>query len=459
MKLLPDTIASRSIAVLLAGLVFFQIVSVFTYQLGVDNEIDLTNEMRLAERLHSIRRALEKLPSAERERTAHSLSGGPLEVHWSTVALTVENRRGTERTDGLRRRLLDLAPELGATGLLIGVPSALSDKADDPHLMLASMKLDDASWANFIVTKLSEPQATLSSAALSTSLMALGILVISIGIMRSVTRPLRKCAAAAQRLYVDAEPHPIAISGPREVRDLAKAFNELQLRVKRLIDDRTLTLAAISHDLKTPLTRAQLRIEDIDDAELRRNFDADLAEMLMMIDSTLHFLKGDQAGEAVRDVDLNAILESICDDMTDRGHVATFAPESKIVLRGRHLALKRAFNNLIANATKYGSLVRISTTSNAQAIKVVIDDDGSGIPIDQREAVFAPFYRIEASRNRMTGGTGLGLTVARTIIRGHGGDVTLHDAPSGGLRAVVHLPALTIKQCSPQQKDTRLKSA
>ena len=459
LKFIPDTIASRTIAVLLAGLVFFQIVSVFTYQLGVDNEIDLTNEMRLAERLHSIRRALEKLPPAERERMAHSLSGGPLEVHWSNVPLTVENNRDTERTDGLRRRLKNLAPELGLSGLLIGVPSPLNEKANDPHLMLASMKLDDASWANFIITKLARPQTTLSSAAFSTSLMALGILVIAVGTMRSVTRPLRQCAAAAQRLYVDAEPHPIAISGPREVRDLAKAFNELQHRVKRLIDDRTLTLAAISHDLKTPLTRAQLRIEDIDDAELRRDIDADLAEMLMMIDSTLQFLKGDQAEEAVRDVDLNAILESICDDMTDRGHAASFAPEGKIVLRGRHQALKRAFNNLIANATKYGSVVRISTTRNEQSLKVVIDDDGSGIPIDQREAVFAPFYRVEASRNRTTGGTGLGLTVARTIIRGHGGDVTLHDAPSGGLRAVVHLPELTIKKSGPQQKDTRLKSA
>jgi signal transduction histidine kinase len=271
--------------------------------------------------------------------------------------------------------------------------------------------------------------------------MALGVIVLLIVVLRSVTRPIRQCAAAAQQLYVNAGPHPIAVSGPREVRDLATAFNGLQQRVKRLVDDRTLMLAAISHDLKTPLTRAQLRIEDIESTELRGHIDADLHEMLMMIDSTLQFIKGDQVGETVRDVELNAILESICDDLVDLGHAATFTSESKVVLRGRHLSLKRAFNNLIANAANYGRQVRVALARNGGATDIVIDDDGPGIPADQREAVFAPFYRLESSRNRETGGTGLGLTVARTIIRGHGGDVTLHDAPSGGLRVRVSLPA------------------
>ncbi len=160
-----------------------------------------------------------------------------------------------------------------------------------------------------------------------------------------------------------------------------------------------------------------------------------------MIDSTLQFIKGDQAGEVVRDVELNAILESICNDLSDLGFAVSFAPEGKIVLRGRHLALKRAFNNLIVNAASYGRQARVDVAQVNQAVEIVIDDDGPGIPVDQREAVFAPFYRLESSRNRETGGTGLGLTVARTIIRGHGGDVTLHAAPSGGLRVRVSLPA------------------
>lgn len=458
MRLVPDTIAGRTIAVLLIGLGLFHLASNWAYQLGVNSEIDLTNETRLAERLFTIKRALARLPAAEREQTAHSLSGGPLEVHWSNVPLTVESRPGNDRASGLRGRLLKFTPEVGPAGLLIGAPRPLGDKPDDPHLLLVSMKFADASWVNFSVTRLSGAHAPLASVILSTSLMALGVLALSVGMLRSVTRPLRICAAAVQRLYVDAEPHPIAVAGPREVREFATAFNELQHRVKRLVDDRTLTLAAISHDLKTPLTRTQLRVEEIDNVELRRNIDADLAEMLAMIDSVLEFLKGDQAGEAVCDVDLNAILESICDDMTDLGHQVTFAPERKVVLRGRHLALKRAFNNQIANAAKYATTVVITTTCRDGAVEVLIDDDGPGIPVDQREAVFQPFYRIEASRNRATGGTGLGLTVARTIICGHGGDIMLHDAPSGGLRARVRLPLPHRPTGSQKQKDIEAKS-
>jgi len=440
MKLIPDTIAGRTIAVLLVGFLVFHAISICAYQIGVDNEVDLTNEIRVAERLFTIKRALASLPPAEREKTAHSLSGGPIEVHWSNVPLTVENTRDEDTSRGLRRRLLELAPDLGSTGLRVGVPSASSGRTDDPHLVLVSMKLADDSWANFSLTKLSGARTTLANVVLTTSLMALGVVVLLIVILRSVTRPIRQCAAAAQQIYVNAEPHPITVSGPREVRDLAVAFNALQQRVKRLVDDRTLMLAAISHDLKTPLTRAQLRIENIEDRDMRRDIDADLHEMLMMVDSTLQFIKGDQNAEVFNDIELTAVIESICNDLSDLGFTVSFVPECKIVLRGRHLALKRAFNNLIVNAVSYGRQARVVVARGSQRVEVMIDDDGPGIPVEHRETVFAPFYRLESSRNRDTGGTGLGLTVARTIIRGHGGDVTLHDSPSGGLRVRVTLP-------------------
>ena len=459
MRFLPDTITSRTVAVLLIGLIAFHAVSICAYQIGLDNEVDLTNEVRLAERLITIKRALAGLPSTDREKTAHSLSGGPLEVHWSAVPLTVASGHAVEKTEGLRRRLHALAPEMGSNGLIIGAPSPLGDRPADPHLLLVSMRIADASWANFSIARLTGVHGSLSSIIASTSLMAIGVLLLSILLLRSVTRPLRELASATQRLYVDGDPKTIAVSGPREIRELATAFNELQRRVKKLIDDRTLTLAAISHDLKTPLTRAQLRVEDLDNAELREQIDGDLAEMLAMVDSTLAFLKGDQTGEPVQDFDLKAILDSICDDLSDAGHHVTFSPTRNIVLRGRHLALKRAFNNLIANAAKYATTVTVAMACRDGAVEVLIDDDGPGIPADQREAVFQPFYRIEASRNRATGGTGLGLTVARTIIRGHGGDVTLLDAPPGGRRDRDHLP-LPVRTSGPKkQKEIEAKSA
>lgn len=459
MRLLPDTIAARTTAVMLVSVLLFHVVSICAYQLGLNSEIDLTNELRLAERLSTIKRALARLPAGEREQTAHSLSGGPLEVHWSNVPLTVDRGAANDKTAGLRGRLLEVAPEIGADGLLMGAPSPLSDKQDDPHLLLVSMKLADASWVNFSITTLSGSQNSILGIVLPTSLMAFIVIALSILVLRSVTRPLQRCAAAAQRLFVDAEPHAIAVSGPREVRELAVAFNELQQRVKRLVDDRTLMLAAISHDLKTPLTRTQLRVEDIENPELRQSIDADLAEMRAMIDSSLDFLKGDRAGEPVRDVDLTAILESIRDDLGDLGHTVQFAPHVKIVVRGRHLALKRTFTNLITNAVKYGTKVEVDAARGSTEVTVTIDDDGPGIPPEQREAVFAPFYRLEASRNRDTGGVGLGLTVARSIIRGHGGDVVLASAPAGGLRVVVSLPTLQSNETFRKQKVIDRKSA
>ena len=450
MKLVPETIAGRTTAVLLIGFVLFHAASLWSYQLGLDSEIVVTNEIRLAERLITIKRTLTRLPPGERETVAHSLSGGPIEVHWSPIALTVKSSQDDGRSDGLQRRLIELAPELNASGLIIGVSSSLSNKLDDPHLLLVSMKLDDSSWANVGLTRLTGPRASLMGVTLSTTVMALIVLALSAVVLRSVTRPLRQCAATAKRLFVDAEPRSIPISGSREVRDLAASFNELQQRVKRLVDDRTLTLAAISHDLRTPLTRARLRVEDVANPELRKSIDADLVEMLDMIESALEFLKGDRSGETIRDVDLTAVLQSICDDMTDLGHKATFASSEHFVLRGRHLALKRALNNLIANAVKYGGSARIAAIRRGNAAEIMIDDDGQGIPHEQREAVFAPFFRLESSRNRATGGAGLGLTVARSIIRGHGGEITLGAAPSGGLRVTVALPLRQSEESSAQ---------
>lgn len=459
-RLIPDTIAARTTAVMLVSLLLFYAVSICAYHFGVNSEIDLTNEVRLAERLSTIKRAIARLPAIEREETAHSLSGGPLEVHWSNIPLTVDRVSTNDKAAGLRARLLEVAPEIGADGLLMGAPSPESEKQEDPHLLLVSMKLADASWVNFSITALSGPHHTsLIGILFSTSLMALLVIGLSILILRTVTKPVKRCAAAVKRLYVDAEPQAIEVSGPREVRELAVAFNELQQRVKGLVDDRTLMLAAISHDLKTPITRTQLRIEDIGNAELRQSINADLAEMRAMIDSSLDFIKGDRSGEAARDVDLTAILESICDDLSDMGHAVELHFDNKLVMRGRHLALKRAFTNLLTNAAKFGTSVQATVLYRDGQIVATIDDDGPGIPIDQREAVFAPFYRLEASRNRETGGVGLGLTVARSIIRGHGGEVALGSAPVGGLRVVVTLPNRKLNDTGRKQKVIERKSA
>jgi signal transduction histidine kinase len=440
MRFIPDTIASRTIAVLLFGLAILHASSIWLYRAGLDSEIDLTNEIRLAERLVTIKTAIARLPASEREKTAHSLSGGPLEVHWSNVPLTFESQHRSADTAGLRRQLTLAAASLGPGDLLIGSPSNANGAKEDPHLVLVSMRLSDGSWANFTVTKLSGSPSSFLNIVLSTSLSALGALAFSALILRSITLPLRRCAASARNFILDSEPASIEVTGPSETRDVAAAINELQRRVKRLVDDRTLMLAAISHDLKSPITRIRLRAEQIGDSQLRSHINADLGEMLEMVDAALAFLKSEQSGEPVRDVDLNAIIESIRDEMTDLGHEVSFEPDAKFIVRGRHLGLKRAFHNVISNAVKYGDRARVAATKADAGIVITIDDDGPGIPVDQREAVFAPFYRLESSRNRATGGSGLGLTIARAILRSHGGDVCLQGSPAGGLRVVAHMP-------------------
>jgi len=439
-RLWPDTIVTRTIAVLLSGLVVFHLASIWAYQIGVSSEIDVTNETRLAERLFTIKRAIEQRPAGERETLAHSLSGGLLEVHWSAAQLTVERGQHLAGNSGLRERLLELAPELQPADLAVYAPPGTNAEAADGHLLLVSLKLHDHSWINYSITKLGLGHASLRGIILSTTLMALGVTLVSLLILRSVTRPLRACAAAAENLYRGAGSQMLAVSGPREIHHLAIAFNEMQQRVKRMVDDRTLTLAAISHDLKSPLSRLSLRVERIAEPDVRRSMETDISEMLAMIDSALDFLKGDFAASEVRPLDLAAMLESICDDLIDQGHEVTFRRTGDTVLRGRPLALKRAFANLIGNAVKYGGSADVAVQHCTGEIVVAIVDRGPGIPLEERDAVFTPFFRGRPYRDTELGGAGLGLTVARTIIRAHGGEVVLLDAEGGGLRVEVRLP-------------------
>ncbi len=439
-SLIPDTIAGRTIAVLFAGLVIFHLASIWAYQIGINSEIDITNEARLTERLYTIKRAVERLAPDERENLAHSLSGGPLEVHWSAARLTAEGAASGLHNSGLRKRLRALAPELTEDGILLGAQTARNHREADPHLVFASLKLEDGTWVNFSVTKLTGPHGSVTGIVLSTTLMAFGVLAASIIVLGTVTRPLRACADAAESLYRGVEPRAISVEGPREVRHLALAFNRMQERVKRLVDDRTLTLAAISHDLKSPLSRLSLRSERVSEDEIRHHMTADIAEMLAMIDSALDFLKGDFAPSEVRSLDVTAMLESLCNDLQDAGKTAVIRSEGDTVLRGRPLALKRAFSNLLDNAVKYGGTAAIEAAGGTDSISIIITDNGPGIAAAYREAVFAPFFRGESHRDTQQGGAGLGMTVARTVIRSHGGEIALLDGANGGLLVSITLP-------------------
>jgi len=307
--------------------------------------------------------------------------------------------------------------------------------------MMISLPLPDKTWLNFTApVETPEPFWSLRF-GLSMAVMLAAVAILSALVVHHLTRPLATFARAAQRLGVDVKAPPLPESGPAEVRQATRAFNEMQERIRRFVEDRTQTIAAISHDLGTPITRLRLRAEFVDDEEQRQKMLADLDDMEKMVFSALSFARDDAAQEPQATVDFRTLLQRVCDDTADAGHQVSFeADEDALAYDCRPVAMRRALTNLIDNAIKYGQQARVVLAENPTEILVTIDDDGPGIPDDRREDVFKPFHRLEQSRSRETGGTGLGLTVARTIIRAHGGDITLANRSTGGLRVEIHLP-------------------
>jgi signal transduction histidine kinase len=224
------------------------------------------------------------------------------------------------------------------------------------------------------------------------------------------------------------------------VAQAARAFNTMQSRLAAYLRERTQVLAAMSHDLKTPITRLRLRAELLEDAQLREKFGNDLQEMEAMVSSALDFLRGMDNGEAVQPVDVNALLESLQADLRETGGAVTVEGRAAAPYPGRSQALKRCLANLLENAIKYGQSARVIVEDGAAALQIRILDEGPGLPPEQIGKVFEPFYRVEASRNRDTGGTGLGLAIAKNVAELHGGSITLRNRPEGGLAAVLTLP-------------------
>ena len=311
----------------------------------------------------------------------------------------------------------------------------------EPNVIEVSRQLKDGTWMRFhapvtATDALREPGfiASLGGSA------AVAIL-LSAWVLGFTTRPLRRFAAAANRLGIDMNAPSLEEAGPREVRLAAAAFNKMQRRLRAFVEDRTRMLAAVSHDLRTPLTRLRLRAEFIDDDVVRDKMLEDLSEMEAMIGSTLAFARDEANKEAIEPLELNAMLARLGEDMRDAGKPVGVTPAPfSIPISGRRMALRRALGNLMENAVKYGQTAHVAVAVTGENVTITIDDQGPGIPEQEFENVFRPFCRLEASRSRDTGGTGLGLSVANDVIRAHGGEIRLSNRPEGGLRVTVVLP-------------------
>jgi len=446
----PDTLLGRTILVLVAGVILSQIGEIVVFSA---NRFQLESRLfgsHAADRIGAAVRLIESTPAADRPEVLRALDVPGLHIGWGAKPLVPENDESNESAEvlaALGRRISNHvihaaagappAPEGATTSPPPGAGMIRNLMARGPHpLLRVAVQLDDQSWLNFLAPD--RPQEPLWRPGFYAPLLANLVVIVALSVlaMGYAARPLRALAAAAQRLGRDVSAPPMAESGPREVRAAAHAFNEMQSNLRRFVEDRTQMIAAISHDLRTPITRLKLRAEFVDDEEQRTKMLADLDDMESMIAATLAFARDDMAREPRVPTDLGAILAT---QATDFG--ATYAGPAHFMVRAGPTALKRAFANLLENAQAYAGEARVTLEDRAPNVLVTIDDDGPGIPEDELERVFAPFYRVEGSRNRETGGTGLGLAVVRSALRALGGDVQLANRPEGGLRVKVTLPA------------------
>jgi signal transduction histidine kinase len=278
----------------------------------------------------------------------------------------------------------------------------------------------------------------------ATLLLELGVLTLLLGIVlyamtRTITRPLKELARAADAIGRGQQVPLLTEHGAREIRGATRAFNAMQERLRRYLDSRTRVLAAMSHDLRTPLTRLRLRVESIEDEDLRQRCAQDLDEMACMIQGALSVFRGLNDDENVVDIDINALLSELQRQYGETGRLIQIVGRAAAPFAGRPLALKRCLSNLIDNALQYGKQATLEVIDDGELIIRVLDD-GPGIPEESLEQVFEPFFRLESSRNRETGGTGLGLSIARDIAQAHGGSLVLRNRTEGGLAAILTLP-------------------
>jgi len=309
--------------------------------------------------------------------------------------------------------------------------------------MVISVRLTGGGWLN--ARTLLPPVAPSWAAASMTAMVVTAILLVVMVVLlvRRVTRPLAGLAEAAERGGDGRAFEPVPEEGPKDVRDTIQAFNRMQERQQRFIAERTRMLAAISHDLRTPITSLRIRAEFIDNPDLQEKILATLDEMQAMAEATLGFVREDATEEAFSDTDLGALAESVAADAGDLGGDVSFTPlaDGRAVAPCRPGALRRALRNIIDNALAYAGSAAVRVERQADAFAIVVEDDGPGISDAERERVFEPFVRLEESRNRETGGVGLGLAIVRTIMRAHGGDVRLENRDEGGLRVTLLVPA------------------
>ena len=465
-RLWQTSLAAQLLTSMLMALVVSQVVSLAILWDYLQSDVRAVARAELAHRSAAVARLFETSPPAFRDDLIR-ISNTETSRFWISqqepVTLDAWVRRAFGRFAPPLGALLDdagtgtdaspLTADADALYFLKGARWAEPDSNID-ELPAASRSLDFASrngagmivplnngvYLNAAYYKALPP--TLWQTHLPLSLAVAAVLISMVGVLtiRRIARPLGDLTRAAEVLGRGEAVPPLPEHGPEDIRRLTIAFNAMQERLQLFVADRNRMLAAIGHDLRTPLTTLRLRAELVEDIELQERMLATIDEMKAMTEAALSLARQEPEAELTRTIDLSALVESVCDDLADLGQPVRFHPGARMTYRCRPEGLRRVIRNLAENAVRYGGGAEVRLTRDAATVSILVEDDGPGIPPDKTEEVFAPFFRLESSRSRETGGVGLGLSIARAIVRQHGGDIVL-SARNPGLRADIQLPA------------------
>ncbi len=445
--IVPQSLFGRAVLVLVLGLGLSHGLSMAIHYGDRSHRLSLFGGQTIAAQIIAAREALMAVPAPARDQIMARLSGPGFLVGADPAI-------GHAGANDWRARLIGDqvdAVVAGPTDVTVVAqslcvlhsdrPSRTSPPCEnDSDTVRAAVTLSDGQQIVMLASLGGADRSMVVRMVLEMAVMVAGIAVLAVWAGRWLTRPLTTLAEAAQRLGRDLHAPEVDRTGPAEIRSVAGAFNDMQARLRRFIDDRTQMLGAISHDLRTPITRLRLRAEFVDDAVQQNKMLADLDDMERMIDGALAFVRDEASTERPQPVDLTALVESVCNDAADAGgHVVCRGGVSKPV-RARPLALKRGISNLVANAVKYGVEAKVSLFEVDGHAVITVDDAGPGIAAAELDRVFEPFYRLNTAGTADHAGAGLGLAVARSVFRGHGGDVCLQNHADGGLRATATLP-------------------
>jgi len=431
----PSSLFGRLVVILVGGFLLLQVGGLGLYWMGRSDEESFEAGEPIARRVAAVTALYESTQPADRRALLTAVNNPWFRVRPQAGPPVERGQRDDDDATFVRDAIVPVLTDLGRPDAVV----ATEKGPNRPHVVIA-LPTSRGDWLRFRVATPRPPHQPPRWAIFWIGLTGT-VLVVALWGARRTARPLEHFAEAANRFGMDVAAPPLDEHGSYELRRAIGAFNRMQERLRRLVEDRTMMLAAVSHDLRTMLTRLRLRADYIADDEERAKALADLDTMTAMLDESLAFARDTVTSEERRPVDLAELLQSLCDDFADAGHAVSYSGPAHLSFTGRPVALRRLFANLIENAVRYGGGAEVGLDAPAGDIVATVGDHGPGIPEAYREQVFQPFFRLEGSRSRQTGGTGLGLAVARSVARNHGGDITLDDRDGGGTLVRVTIPA------------------